>query len=361
MTYTYSGHIQWANGTPVSNVEVRLFRQLIDHSLGMEITELPGLSAANGDFTIITRDSCLIDEALLTEYDLLSSEFEAFDRAGFDLGDELRPIIQFSLQINEQQVLFEAPFRRIHRGYYLPYNTPVDFLPSRDGFDFANFFKFFEPLITLPFGLAGKLIPDSYGLCGGMSAAAYDYRLACLNDPDPPDIRHYHATPKTGTRLQRYLLRRSLDTFGSVGCNVSRVGDWTLLPDDGPAGVRFLSLQVLPDILLHLQRGQCIVLALIYERASTYGEMIQKIWLNHQVLAYGHQQLSPGQHEIRIYDPNYKNLDNVKLQIEQVQVGINNDGPVYGIQIQEEIPTKPDREVRGFFPMTYQPCKPPRN
>ena len=361
MAYTYSGRIQWANGIPVPNVEVRLFRQLTDHNLGMEITEEPGCSTANGDFTILLRDSQLIDDKLIAEYDLLSSEFEAVDPGGFDLGNELRPIIQFMIEIMGQQVLFESPFRRIHRGYHLPYNPPVDFIPSRDGFDFPNLFTFSKPLISLPFGLSEKLIPDSYGLCGGMSAAAYDYRLAYLSDSDQPDIREYHAPPNTGTRLHRYLLRRSLDTFGLAGSNIGRVGDWTLLPDDGPAGVRCLSLGTLPEILLRLQRGQCVVLALIYQRASTFSEMLQKIWLNHQVLAYGYQSLGPDQYQISIYDPNYKNQDQVKLQIDRLQVGSNSDGPVHGIQIREEIPSNMDKEVRGMFPMTYQPSKPPRN
>ncbi|MGB5987492.1 MAG: hypothetical protein WBG37_19460, partial [Desulfobacterales bacterium] len=356
MTSTYSGRIQWANEIAVPDVEVRLFRQLTDGSLGMEMTEAPGLSDADGDFTLSMRDSRLIDEELLAEYDLLSSEFEVLDPGGFDLGDELRPIIQFTLEIKGQQVLFEAPFRRIHRGYHLPYNPPVEFQPSRDGFDFPNAFKFFQSSISLPFGLAEKLIPEPYGVCGGMSAAAYDYRLACLCDPTPPDIRQYHTPPKTGTRLQRYLLRRSLDTFGSLGCNVRRVGDWTLLPDEGPCGVCYLSLQELPSVLLRLQRGQCAVLALIYERAESFAEMLQKIWLNHQVLAYGYQQLGPGQYEIAIYDPNHKNQDQVKLGIEQVQVGSDSNGPVFGLQIIEEIPNRADKAVRGIFPMTYQPC-----
>jgi hypothetical protein len=359
MTITYSGRILWANNIPVPDVEVRLFRQLTDHSLGMEMTKAPGLSLANGDFTICIRDSRLIDGALLSAYDLLSSEFEVVNPGSFDLGLELRPIIQFNLKIKEQQVLFESPLRRIHRGYHLPYNFPVDFLPSRDGFDFPNSFSFFRSSISLPFGLADRDIPDCYGLCGGMSAAAYDYRLACVTDPTSPDIREYHKPPTARTRLHRYLLRRSLDTFGSLGCNVRRVGDWTLLPDNGPCGVRFLSKQELPSILLRLQRGQCVVLALIYERASTFVEMIKKIWQNHQVLAYNYQQLGPGQYQISIYDPNHENQDEVKLQIEQIQVGSDSDGSAFGIQIYEQVPNRSDKEVRGIFPMTYQPCSPP--
>lgn len=329
--------------------------------MGADLTLLPGISNTEGNFTLQSRDSRFLDSSLLSEYDLLSTQFDEIDTHEYDLGDDPRPIIQFTYPLNGQTVQTQAPFRRIHRGYYLPYNYPVDFLPSRDGFDFVNCFKFSKPLISLPFGLAEKLIPDSYGLCGGMSAAAYDYRLAYLNDPDHPDIREYHAPPNSGTRLHRYLFRRSLDTFGSAGLNIGRVGDWTLLPDDSPAGVRCLSLQALHEVLLLLQRGQCVVLALINQRASTFSEMIQTIWLNHQVLAYGYQSLGLGQYEISIYDPNYKNQDEVKLQIEQVQVGTNSDGPVYGIKIREEIPSRPDKEVRGMFPMTYQPATPPRN
>lgn len=360
MTITYSGRVLWANAAPVPNVEVRLFRQLVDQSFGAELTLLPGTSDLNGNFTIITKDSRFVDSALITEYDLLSSKFDEIDPRDFDLGEELRPILEFTFLLNGNTVITHAPFRRIHRGYFLPYNYPVNFLPSNHGFDFVNNFKLFEPRISLPFGLDEKLIPPSYGLCGGMAASAYDYRLASLNNPKPPDIRNYHAVPKTGTRLQRFLLRRSFDTFGAGGANVGRIGDWTLLPDDGSGGVRFLSLQELPDIMLNLQLGQCVVLALIYERATTFNEMLQKIWLNHQVLAYSGQELGPDQFEIRIYDSNYKNRDDVTLNIEAVQVGTSADVPIYGALIREKIPARLDQEVRGIFPMTYQACTPPK-
>ena len=253
----------------------------------------------------------------------------------------------------------QAPLRRLHRGYYLPYNCPVDFLPSRDGFDFVNYFKPFDPLISLPAWLDVSRIPGSYGLCGGMSSAAYDFRLAHTVNPKAPDIRQYHDVPKTATSLHRYLIRRSLDTFGVAGRLVGRVGDWTLLPDQGSGGVQNLSLVEFPNIFQNLQNGQCVVLTLIYERAANFSEMMQKIWLNHQVLAYGYTATGPDTFKIHIYDSNYKNRDDASLQIQQAQVGSSSGQPIYGLISREIIPGQLNKEVRGFFPMNYQPSAPP--
>jgi hypothetical protein len=359
MAITYSGRILWANGAPVPNVQVRLFRPLKDQSLGAELTLAPGLSNADGTFTIQSRDSRFLDSSLLSSFDLLSSQFDEINSHGFDLGDDPRPIFQFTFSINGRSVQTQAPLRRLHRGYYLPYNCPVDFLPSRDGFDFVNSFKPFDPLISLPAWLDVSRIPGSYGLCGGMSSAAYDFCLAHTVNTNSPDIRQFHDVPKTGTSLHRYLIRRSLDTFGVAGRLIGRVGDWTLLPDQGSGGVQNLSLVEFSNIFHNLQNGQCGVLTLIYERAANFSEMMQKIWLNHQVLAYGYTATGPDSFKIHIYDSNFKNRDDASLQIHQVQVGSSNGQPIYGLVSREVIPGQLDKEVRGFFSMNYQPSAPP--
>jgi hypothetical protein len=359
MTNTYQGQVSWANGAPAENIEVRVFRELKDGSLGMELTLAASSSDAGGNFTVEMRDSTLLHGLLLENFDLLSSEFTDINPLGFDLGGDPRPAVLFTYNLLGEITQTQLPFRKIHRGYRLPYQPPVDFLPSRDGFDFINAFKPFDPMISLPPWLGIKPIPGCYGLCGGMSAGAYDFRLAKLCQPGAPDIRQYDSVPKTGTRLHRYLIRRSLDTFGSAGRYAGRVGDWTLLPDHGLGGVQNLSFNEFPGILLNLRYGQCLVLALIYEHANDFGEMLQKIWRNHQVLAYGWKETGPNTYEIPIYDSNYKNRDDIVLKIEQVHVGETIDGPILGMQTREVIPGKPTKIVRGFFQMNYQASLPP--
>jgi len=359
VTITYSGRVLWANGIPIPDVQVRLFKPLKDQSLGIELTLQPGLTNADGTFTLQSKDSILLDSSLLAEFDLLSQNFDEIDTRGFDLGDNLRPIIQFSYFLKGHNIQTQAPFRRLHRGYRLPYNPPVNFMPSRDGFDFENSFKPFDPPITLPDWLGENRISGSYGLCGGMSSAAYDFCLARVTNPKAPDIRHYTTIPKTGTRLHRYLLRRSLDTFGTAGLLIRRVGDWTLRLDQGLGGVQNLTLIELPAIQQNFQDGQCVVLTLIYERAANFEEMIKKIWLNHQVLAYGYSEIGLDTFQIPIYDSNYPNRNNARLHIQRVQVGISGGQPVFGLVSREIIPGELDKEVRGFFSMNYQSANPP--
>jgi hypothetical protein len=359
MTITYTGQVTWANNAPAADVEVRVFRELKDGSLGMELTLQANFSDSEGNFTIEMRDSKLLDGLFLANFDLLSFEFSDINPLGFDIGGDPRPAILFNYTINGQSIKTQLPFRKIHRRYQLPYQAPVDFFPSRDGFDFTNSFKPFNPMISLPSWLGIKPIPGSYGLCGGMSAAAYDFRLAKLSHAKPPDIRQYHDVPKTATSLHRYLIRRSLDTFGLGGAYANRVGDWTLLPDHGLGGVQNLSYVEFPEIVHGLQFGQCLVLALIYERADDFRDVIKKIWRNHQVLAYGYNQTGLNTFEIHIYDCNYKNRNDIILDVEQVPVGESVEGTIYGLKTCEVIPGKPDKTVRGFFRMNYQACLPP--
>jgi len=359
MTVTYTGQVTWANKAPAADVEIRVFRELKDGSLGMELTLEAGKSDSDGNFTLEMRDSKLLEGLFLADFDLLSFEFSDINPLGFDLGINPRPAVLFTYSLNGQSIHTQLPFRKIHRGYQLPYHAPVDFLPSKDGFDFVNSFKPFDPMISLPSWLGIKPIPGSYGLCGGMSAAAYDFRLVRITHPQAPDIRQYHDVPKTATSLHRYLVRRSLDTFGMGGAFVNRVGDWTLLPDEGLGGVQNLSYIELPEIVHNLQLGQCLVLALIYERADDFGDMLRKIWRNHQVLAYGYNQTGLNTLEIPIYDCNYKNRDDIVLTIEQVPVGESIEGPIFGLKTCEVIPGRTDKTVRGFFRMNYQACLPP--
>lgn len=358
MATTYSGQVFWANGVPIPNVEVRLFEPGNGQSVGAELTLQPGVSIGDGAFTLQIKDSHLIDSTVLSQLEPLSSLFDRIHTGELSLGSDPRPLIQFTYPLNGRIVQTTVPFRKLHRAYQLPQNPPVDFLPTRNGFNFLNLFRPFKVPLTLPAWLNVNLIPDSYGLCGGMSSAAYDFRLARASNSSAPDIRKYNEAPKTGTLLHRYLLRRSVDTFGTVGIKIAQVGEWTLLPDHGLAGIQKLTLDGLSAIRLKLEDGQCVVMSLIYEHASDIKEVVNKIWLNHQVLAYKFAQISPGIFEIKIYDSNYPNRDDIVVNAQQVQVGSSNGQPVFGLVTREVIPGEPDKVVRGFFSMDYHPTYP---
>ncbi|MEJ2601584.1 MAG: hypothetical protein P8Z00_24890 [Anaerolineales bacterium] len=194
------------------------------------------------------KDTHLIDSTALSQLEPLSSLFDRIHTGELSLGSDTRPLIQFTYPLNGRSVQTLVPFRKLHRAYQLPQNPPVDFLPSRDGFNFLNFFKPFKVPLTLPAWLNVNRIPGSYGLCGGMSSAAYDFRLARASNPKAPNIRKYSEVPNTGTLLHRYLLRRSVDTFGTVGIKIAQVGEWTLFPDRGLAGIQKLTLDGLSAI-----------------------------------------------------------------------------------------------------------------
>lgn len=359
MTTTYTGKVFWANGIPNPNVEVRLFRPRKGQNLGKELTIQPGISSPDGTFTIQIHDSLFLDKALLEELKLLSPQFERIDPQGFNLRDDTRPLLQFAYLLKGRQTQTLMPFHKLHRGYYLPYNIPVDFKPSKDGFAFANSFKPFDPPITLPDWLGVRRILEPYGLCGGMSSAAYDFCLARVDTPKAPDIRKYTSVPKTGTRLHRYLISRSLDTFGTSGGMISKVGDWTLRPDQGLVGTQKLTLDEFPIICQSLDNGQLVVITLIYEHAGDLKELAKKIWLNHQVLAFDYLQTSQDDVTIHIYDSNYPNRDDIDLHIQRVQIGDNGNEAIFGLVSREVVPGKSDLNVRGFFPMPYQSTSPP--
>ena len=307
------------------------------------------------------RDLHLIDGDLLSSLEELSPQFDEIEPNEISLGEDQRPIVQFSYPLKGKTVQALLPFRRLHRGYRLLHNQPVEFKPSQDGFVFQNSFKPFDPPISLPDFIGVNRVMGSYGLCGGMSSAAYDFSLAKAADPKAPDIRQYKTVPKTATRLHRYLFRRALDTFGTAGKMIGIVGEWTLLPDEGPAGTRKLTQDGLSTLLKQLDAGQCVVLTLIYERAMNLKELSSEIWLNHQVLAYDYRQAGAETVEILIYDSNFPDRDDAMLRAQRTQEGGDLTQPVYGRASREIIPSAHfSKEVRGFFPMGYQPARPPR-
>ncbi len=359
MNNLYSGKIFWANGAPLQGAQLRLLEPGLAAGPGAELSEQHSTSSSDGSFSLGLKSSSFFDFDLLAELEPLSPQFDRMSAPGLHPSDTGRPTLQVAFKVNDKDAQVSLPFRKLHRGYFLPYNPPVDFLPSRDGFAFVNFFKPFDPPVSFPDWLGLRKIQGAYGLCGGMSSAAYDYRLARLSNPAQANIRSYTNIPNTGTTLHRFLLRRSLDTFGTAGTMIAKVGEWTMLPDLGAAGTQKLSLDELPDILQKLDHGQCVVTTLVYASTNDIRALPAQICENHQVLAYAYDQPVPGTYHIHIYDSNFPSRDQAMLEAKKVQVGTLNGQPVFGLATNEIVPGEMTKLVRGFFEMPYQPAQPP--
>ncbi len=217
-----------------------------------------------------------------------------------------------------------APTKQAARSFHT-------FVPSQHGFHFRN-------------GFQGQILgagESAYGLCGGMSFAAADYFLA--NRPIPADI---HA-PADGTPLFKYIYSRQATSFGTLGGMGLKFVEWMQLPDDStdaqPDSTHSRTLEGLPAITGALSRGEPVVLGLVLTSTAAKG----KAWDNHQVLALSSTETATGQVDIRIYDSNFPNRDDVTISITR--------NPT---RIAMHIPGRRDMAIRGFFRMAYSPIVP---
>lgn len=208
-----------------------------------------------------------------------------------------------------------------------------DFVPSLHGFQFRNGFQ----------GSFFGTGESAYGLCGGMSFAAADYYLAGREPPRDSKA------PADGTPLFNYIYSRQSASFGTLGAMGLKFVEWMQLPDDGPDSAHSRTLAELPSIIRTLSRGQPVILGLVLTSTADKG----KAWDNHQVLAFSSSQPSPGRTEIRIYDSNFPQRDDVVISI---AAGLDGGGT----SIAMRIPGRRDMPIRGLFRMAYSPVEPPK-
>jgi hypothetical protein len=234
----------------------------------------------------------------------------------------------------------------------------MKFLPSRDGFKFRNCFSgYFFPYSTPAF-LSSRKVSSNYGLCGGMCAAVYDFLLARRSIPKVVEVPHQ------GTRFQRYLFQRQIDSLGGLGKQVVKVAQWTSFPDDTLVGTMRRTADEFNLLRKKLDQGSLVILALIYEHATSLKELSRHIFSNHQVLAWAYQQDAAGEITIQIYDPNLPGCDDVLIHAQPVDLGEATfaSGPetVLGLKSTQLMGGTFYKEVRGFFEMPYTPVKPPK-
>jgi len=218
------------------------------------------------------------------------------------------------------------------------------FTPHLHGFHFLNSFQGLPVPINTPTLPGLPPISASYGLCGGMAAAAADFYLARRVIPQTDTV------PNVNTALYQYLYHRLLDTFGAVGENVVKMGTLMSQPDGSIWGVKKANWDEFHNdggIYDKLRDGRLVVLGLV--RLQTLDSAA--IWKNHQVLAYGYKRNSNGDVTINIYDPNYPDDDDIYIEAAKVTVAPG----VYGFSCSQSSGDL----LRGFFPMAYVPENPP--
>lgn len=362
MKVKFSGSVHFANGDPVSNVVVRIFDKDASGKEDDDLTVTPGISDEHGRFSLNYEPLRYLDYHTIylpgTPEQPGDTQSEDHGLRMPDLGDVYLPYLQFNYTFNGLICEHTASLGIFKTKFHLPENPPVEFQPSMNGFKFLNSFSgYFLPFTTPAFMNSSK-VSSKYGLCGGMCAAVYDFALAGRPIPQSVDV------PKKGIRLQRYLFRRQIDSLGGLGQEIVKVAQWTSLPDDTLVGTLRRTADEFNQFSHKLDVKNLVILAIIYERATSLGELSRLIFNNHQVLAYGYQQDPAGRINIHIYDPNLPGRDDVVIQSELVLLGeeTSPSGPqtVMGLKSTQLVGGTHYRDIRGFFAMPYTPVKPPK-
>jgi len=195
-------------------------------------------------------------------------------------------------------------------------------------------------------------LPQRFGLCGGMSLAAADYFLAGRTVP------FVTAPPAQDTPLYDYFYQRQTDSMGQFGVMALKFLRWMDLPDTTENGESTASLTALelPAVLARIRDGHLVPLGLVLKSTQS-----GRLWENHQVLAFGCDELPGGVVEVSVYDPNFPGNDKVVLRVTPVEKVATVVGGDTRFQVMCEREAGKGRltKVRGFFVMPYTYRSPP--
>jgi hypothetical protein len=218
------------------------------------------------------------------------------------------------------------------------------FLPSTNGLHFLNYYPHEPTLtITLPLGRTLPLGDAANGLCGGMVFTVRDYFEA--GRATPTDTQ----PPAAASPLYQYIVKRLFDSFNlPLGINRYLELMQPAFPDVGlglglPGRASVMVTQEWPHIEQDLDAGHPVPLGLIKVKSERPEDLGQ----NHQVLAYGYD-LDGTQLSICLYDPNYPDRDDVRLQLN-----------IASAQVQVPLTYVPAESVYCFFHTQYTSAQPP--
>jgi hypothetical protein len=375
MELEYLARVLYANGQAAAGVAVRIFDEDDPGKGDDDLTISPGVSDANGLFSLRYAPSRYLDASQVPSGERLSHLWGWAGESALaetpDRTDIYKPYLELRYTIGSQARLHRMAFSPYKTEIRLPESLPLGFLPTRHGFRFANSFPGSLLPFTIP-GLPTGNIPPVYGLCGGMASAAYDLYLAGRDVPNR-EASSVLPPPARRTRLHRYLFRRLIDSFG-FGVPLIKLAQWMTMPLDTPLGLQRRTYQAFEHgepgdpasaIRARLQAGGAVQLCVIYDLASNGRDVLKLIWNNHQVLAYAFEDQIGGDVRIRVYDPNYPLRDDILLEARRVILG-NQPGPggvsipLFGYQTVQKRTSQTLRDVHAFFPMPYTQVEPPR-
>src|SRR5436190_349903 len=183
-------------------------------------------------------------------------------------------------------------------------NAVPGFLPSRDGFRFANRWPsnparviVIGPL-RIPIGETGR------GLCGGMAFAARD-RFDRGDGAAPDEV-----PPKPGEPLFKEIVDRQFDSFGRLFSVPLRF--WLASVGSQAARDRATVRDAWPAIKAGIDTGRPPMIGLV--RKAGWNPLAPDF--GHQVVAFRYEE-SGTTVGIWIYDPNYPGRDDVSLTIDR--------------------------------------------
>jgi hypothetical protein len=219
------------------------------------------------------------------------------------------------------------------------------FLPSTSGLHFLNYYPH-EPTLTITLPL-GNILPigdAANGLCGGMAFTAADFFEA--HHPVPTDTQ----PPAAGSALYQFIVKRLFDSF-NLPFGIARYLELMepAFPDVGlgfglPGRASVMVHDEWPRIRAALDAGHPVPLGLVKVKSKDPKDLCK----NHQVLAYGYDLDDSSNLSVWLYDPNYPDRDDVRIQCNIASTTV----PI-------PLTYFPDEAVICFFHTPYTPTTPP--
>jgi hypothetical protein len=192
------------------------------------------------------------------------------------------------------------------------------FLPSRNGFHFANRFPPGPTVRLGPIDPRWIGVGDaSAGLCGGMVWFVRERFEA--GQPIPSDTQ----PPANGSPLFTALVRRQVR---SLELGRTPFGFWRMGAFGAERIARRTRDREWPRIRGAIDRGRLAMVGLVRNQGLNPLNLTK----NHQVLCYGYE-VTPGAIRLRLYDPNWPDRDDVTVTIEPSRIVQSTGEPLFGV------------------------------